>query len=177
VSDAAVKAATGNTWDEWFAILDAAGAAGMSHKQIVAVLREQHSVPDWWTQMVTVQYEQERGLRQKHEKPEGFQVSANRTMAAPVAAAFGAWTDEATRRRWLPDPGFTIRKATPEKSLRITWVDGRTSVEALFYAKGEAKTQVSVQHSNLPDAAAAEAMKAYWGEALDRLKAVLQESS
>ena len=40
MSDRAVQAKTGNTWPEWFAILDAAGAKKMDHKGIVAYLGE-----------------------------------------------------------------------------------------------------------------------------------------
>ena len=52
--------------------------------------------------------------------------------------------------------------------------DGRTTVEALFYEKGRGRGQVSLQHSKLADADEAAAMKAYWGERLDALKALLE---
>jgi hypothetical protein len=42
ISDAAVYARTGRTWQEWFASLDAAGARKLAHKGIVAVLSKQH---------------------------------------------------------------------------------------------------------------------------------------
>ena len=57
--------------------------------------------------------------------------------------------------------------------MRITWDDG-THVDADFYAKGDAKSQVSVQHSKLPDDKAVARLKAYWSESLDRLKALLE---
>ena len=38
MSDAAVQAKTGKTWPEWFAVLDKAGAAKMTHKEIAAHL-------------------------------------------------------------------------------------------------------------------------------------------
>ena len=44
---------------------------------------------------------------------------------------------------------ITIRKATPEV-VRITWSDG-THVDVLFYAKGDAKSQVSIDHHRRPD--------------------------
>jgi hypothetical protein len=40
--------------------------------------------------------------------------------------------------------------------MRITWPDGRTSVEVMFYEKGKAKCQVTVQHKKLSTAAAGE---------------------
>jgi hypothetical protein len=47
-------------------------------------------------------------------------------------------------------------------------------VDVELSAKGDAKSQVAVQHTRLPDAEAAAAMKAYWGDALDRMKAQLR---
>ena len=173
MSDEAVQVATGREWADWFAVLDAAGAQQMSHPQIVAYLTEQHQVGSWWRQMVTVTYEQSRGLRQKHQRPDGYQVSRSKTLPVPVERAFAAWVDEAQRRTWLPDPGFTLRKATPNHSLRITWVDGESSVDVGFSEKGPGKCQVSVGHSKLPDAGQAEAMKEYWGNALERLALVI----
>jgi uncharacterized protein YndB with AHSA1/START domain len=173
-SDERVLAATGKTWAEWLAILDAAGAQSLSHKEIVAVLRDQHGVGPWWQQNVTVTYERARGLRAKHERPGGFQVSVTKTLSVPAAQVYRAWRDGRTRARWYSGPAFTIRKATPDKSLRITWADG-THVDVELYPKGEAKTQVSVQHSTLPSATAAEKQKRFWAVCLAALKAQLEE--
>jgi hypothetical protein len=52
VSDAAVEAKTGKTWQEWLALLDAAGAREMDHKSIAAYLHKQLGVPGWWAQGV-----------------------------------------------------------------------------------------------------------------------------
>jgi uncharacterized protein YndB with AHSA1/START domain len=172
VSDAAVQAKTGKTWAEWFAVLDTVGAAKLDHKGIVAIL-EKHGVDGWWCQMVTVGYEQERGLRDRHQKADGYSVSASKTIAVPVERLFAAWHDAKLRKRWLKE-AITIRKATASKSLRITWADGMTNVEVNLYPKGEARSQVAVQHSKLADAAGAARMKAYWGETLEQLKKVAE---
>ena len=176
ISDEAVSAKTGKTWPQWFAFLDKAGATKWSHKEIVAYLNQEHGVGSWWQQMVTVTYEQARGLRAKHQKPEGFEISGSKTIAVPIATLFKAWFDEKIRRRWLSeaDNGFTIRKATPNKSLRITWIDGRTSIAVDFYAKGNGKSQVALNHGKLKNAKEAAAKKRYWAEQLDRLKNELE---
>ena len=174
VGDDAVREATGRQWDEWFRRLDRAGAKEMAHAAIARHLSEKEGVPDWWCQMVAVGYEQARGLRRKHERPDGFSVSASRTVAVPAERAYDAFADARTRKRWLPDPGFTVRKSTRPKSLRITWVDGTTHVEVNVHAKAKGRSQLSVQHSKLPDAEAAERMRAYWKAALDRLREQLE---
>jgi hypothetical protein len=65
VSDAAIKKSTGKTWDEWFPILDAWGAREKTHTEIARYVSQEHGVPGWWSQSVTVAYEQERGMRLK----------------------------------------------------------------------------------------------------------------
>ncbi len=172
MSDDAVEAKTGKTWSRWFKHLDAAGAKKMTHQEIVAHLRDKHDVRAWWQQMVAVTYEQARGLREVGEKPSGYEISVSRTIDAPVSKAFKAWTDDKTRKQWLPDD-FTVRKSTANKTLRATWNDD-TDVVAAFYPKGASKCQIVAQHSKLKDAKAGAKMKKFWGEALDRLKESLQ---
>src|SRR5262249_13986392 len=93
ISSEAVAKATGKSWDQWHAILDAAGAADMTHQEIVAVLRDEHGVGPWWQQMVTVGYEQARGKRVRHQRPDGFSINRSKTIAATVRAVFAAWKD------------------------------------------------------------------------------------
>jgi uncharacterized protein YndB with AHSA1/START domain len=169
ISSDAVQKATGKTWDAWIKILDNAGGKMMSHKELVAVLGDEHGVAPWWRQMVAVGYEQARGLRVKHQTASGFSVSRSKTLPVPIEQLFGAWKDKRQRKRWLADDGFKIRTATENRSLRITWIDGGTSVEVMFYEKGKAKSQVTVQHSKLKNEKEAARLKEYWGEQLDKL--------
>lgn len=170
ITDAAVRAKTGKGWLEWLAILDQAGAQTMKHKDIATWVYENYrKIDGWWAQMVTVGYEQARGIRAVHQKPNGYEISVGRTIAAPVTMLFKAWNDAHTRNRWLSE-SVTIRKATENKSMRVTWEDNATILSVNFYPKGDAKCQVVVQHTKLPDAHAAEQMKTCWSEALERLR-------
>jgi hypothetical protein len=98
IGSAAVAAKTGKGWHDWFAILDRAKANTWPHKQIASFLYDEQSVPGWWCQMITVGYEQARGLRVKHQKADGFAASASKTIEAPVEKLFDAWNEEASRR-------------------------------------------------------------------------------
>lgn len=173
ISSDAVLKATGKTWDEWLGLLDKAGCKKMSHQEIVAVVSEQFGVGPWWQQMITVGYEQARGLRARHETTRGFSISRSKTLGVPIDELFAAWKDRRKRAGWLADDGFTIRTASENRSLRFTWIDGKTSVEVMFYEKGKDKSQVTVQHSKLKDEKAAAKLKKYWGEQLDALAAQL----
>ena len=175
MSDAAVHAKTGKTWREWFAILDAAGAKEMSHKEIARYLSEAQGVGPWWCQMVTVTYEQQSGRRLTHEKHDGFQISVSRTIGVPLEKLYQAFVTDKARNAWLGETGVHVRKATPKKSMRVIWSDQKTSLELNFYPKGDDKSQVVVQHSKLANASAAAKMKAFWAKALDRLREMLEK--
>jgi uncharacterized protein YndB with AHSA1/START domain len=136
---------------------------------------ERRGLSPWWSQMVTVAYERARGRRQVHEKSDGFSAGVSRTLPFTAAALFAAWSEKSQRARWLSDPCVEVRTAKPDRSLRLTWVDGTSRVDVAFNAKGAARCQVVVQHERLPDAEAVARMKAYWVDALERLRALLEE--
>ena len=165
MSDDAVKAKTGCTWERWVTALDYHGADAWSHRAIADFVHEKYKVPDWWTQMVTVGYERIKGLRDRGQRRGGsYEATKSKVFAVPLARLYRAFSDKRTRSRWLPGVNLAVRTATPNKSMRITWSDG-TSVELWFATKG-AKAQVQIQHRKLADKAGAARMKQYWTERL-----------
>ena len=172
----AVMRATGRPWSEWLAVLDRAGARKMAHKDIALLLSRKFGVPDWWGQMVTVGYEQARGLRAARERADGFAATASRTVHAPVGRLFDAWSDVQSRGRWLLDAPLEVRRSVDGKSMRMTWSAGDSNVDVSFQSRGPGKSQVAVEHARLKSAASARTQKAFWAAALDRLKALLESS-
>ena len=173
-SDEAVKAKTGKVWAEWFKILDKADVKKWAHKEIAAYLHEKQKVAPWWCQMVTVEYERARGLREMHQKAGGdFAASASRTFGIPAAKIYNAWTDEKLRQRWLPGAKIEITTATPGKSIRAKWGE-TTRLSVYFYPKGAEKTQIAVDHMKLASTKESAKMKSYWFNALDRLEKSLR---
>jgi uncharacterized protein YndB with AHSA1/START domain len=173
IGNEALKEKTGKTWREWFEVFDKAGAQTLIHKDIVAIAQSA-GLGQWWAQMVSVGYEQERGLRVPHEKPNGFEISVSKTIDVPVGTAYMMFQDPKMRKRWLREPEVEIRKATMNKSLRITWTDRKTSLSVDFYSKSANKTQVAVQHQKLESAKTARKMKDYWADQLEQLKNLLE---
>ena len=136
VSDEAILKSTGKTWDEWFPILDAWGAREKTHTEIARYVSEEHGVPGWWSQSVTVAYEQARGMRLKYERPDGFSVTASKTIAVPVEVLFDAFVDDARRKEWLTDGSMSLRTAQPGRTARFDWEDGSTRVNVGFTSEG-----------------------------------------
>jgi len=172
IGDDAVRKATGKTWNEWGKLLDKVGCKKMPHKEIAQIVHEKHGVGDWWSQMVTVGYEQLRGLRKPHQMVDGWKSSVSRTIAVPLSRLYGAWADKTQRRQWMGSREIVVRKATKNKSMRITCHD-KTSLEVNFYAKGTGKSQVAVQHNKLKGQSGVAKSKKYWASAMEKMKKVL----
>ena len=173
-SDEIIKARTGCTWERWVKALDRVRAYEWTHRDIARHVHEKYKIEGWWAQSVTVGYERIKGLRAIGQRRSGaWEASKSRTLSAPVDTVFRAFHDPRRRRRWMTGAKPTVRSATPGKSMRMAWPDG-TFVIVGFTAKGEAKSQVAIQHEKLPDQAAATRMKAYWSERLEALSETLE---
>jgi uncharacterized protein YndB with AHSA1/START domain len=172
MSDAAVEAKTGCTWERWVRALDRTKAHEWPHREIAKYIRQTYRVTDWWCQTVTVGYERIKGLRViGQRRGGGYEANKSRTLPLPLGRLYRAFSQKRTRERWLPGVGLTVRSATREKYMRITWPDG-TLVALVFTSKGRGKSQVQVQHGRLPDQAAAARMRTFWGERLAALAAL-----
>ena len=174
VAEETVVAATGRGWQAWFELLDDWEAATRSHTEIARWLREEQGVDGWYSQSITVGYERARGLRAPGERPDGFAVGVSRTIAVPVQRLFDAFANDDLRERWLPGAELRVRTATAPRTARYDWEDGSTRVIVGFEDVGERKSRVALSHERLPDADAADEMKAWWRERLTALKEQLE---
>jgi len=196
VSAEAVREATGRGWDEWFAALDATGAAGLPHGEIVAVIRRGHpAVSGWWQQSITVEYERARGKRVVGQTAgAGFQVGVQRSVAATAEEAWelvttrpdlwlgeGAEVAFAVGERYRVPTGEgasgVVRVVKPGARLRMTWQPegwpAPATLQLTLTASGSGRTVVGAHLEKLPDADAREAMRARWRAALERIAAAL----
>lgn len=172
MSDEAIQRGTGKTWDEWFGLLDAWSGTDQGHTEIARYVHDTHGVEGWWAQGVAVGYERARGMRVRHQQPDGFSVSASKTFPVSVERVFAAFVDDGLRDGWLEPGALRLRTAQPHRSARfevlLSGADG-TRLEVYFTAKSETKASAAVQHSKLPDAESIEPWRAFWKERLVRL--------
>jgi hypothetical protein len=173
LTDDAVRAKTGKDWDEWCKILDRAGARMMDHQEIARWLDREIGLTHWWSQMIAVGYENQRGIRQDHrgEPPaRRYEVTLNKLVGAPREAVWAAWQDRGALARWLPAAEFEVSKKVPPKILHLDWLD-QTRVVVRFYERRE-KTRLVLAHGKLSESEAAR-LHRYWSDALERLKILM----
>jgi hypothetical protein len=91
-----VERATHRSWEDWLRFMDAIGAPELDHQQIaLQVYAELDGTMDrlgWWTQAVTVAYEQHIGRRVPGQRPDGtFQTSVSRSTELGMAPLMEQW--------------------------------------------------------------------------------------
>ena len=194
VTNEAAKAATGKTLDQWFADLDKADGLKLGRREINNRLYAQKIDP-WWCATIAVEYEKHHDVRKKDGLFEGYFVCATKTIAAPPADVFKAWSSGAELSKWfgagakadVKDSGTfqnkdgdkgTFLRVRQNKDLRLTFenpgLSAPTQVDVQFQDKGKGKTGLLVNHTRIQTRAEADGLRAAWGEALDKLKAVCE---
>ncbi len=168
-SDESIERGSGKSWNEWFAILDAWGATEQTHGEIARFVNEEHSVPGWWAQTVTVGYERGRGMRRVNENSTGFYVSVSKTLPIGVKHLSDEFTDPGKLNRWLEPGTLRPRTSQPGKSARFDFRDDDSRVHAYFGSKGKRKATVTIRHERLADEGAVEEKRAFWKERLAHL--------
>ncbi len=175
-SETALHRTTGRDRHEWFAVLDAWGAADHEYREIAAFLTGEHGVSAWWAQKLTVEYEEARGLRDPGVRRDGtFSVTASKSIAAPAERVFAAFVEANERERWLPGVALRERTSQPGRSVRFDWGDGSTRLNVGIERTGNASSEVAVEHERLLDLDAAARQKAYWRDRLTALKRLLED--
>ena len=121
-----VERATGRTWDEWVQFMDAHDAKNLDHHQIaLKVYRELEGTIErlgWWTQAVTVAYEQYIGRRVPGQRPDGtFQMSVSKSTSLGMAELMEQWKDFAAGDATVQEilDVRDVRVSGTER--RITW--------------------------------------------------------
>jgi hypothetical protein len=176
VPDASIRERTGRGWEEWFDLLDAWGAADKTHREIAIWVASQLAIEPlgWNAQAITGSYERARGGRAVGQTPDGFRITAAKTVAVPVEQLYAAFVEPKLRRTWLPDADLQERTATAPRSARFDWNGGPSRLHATFDAKDAHKSTASLNHERLADATERDRMKAYWKERLATLKLTLE---
>ncbi len=175
-SDEVIRERTGRGWEEWFDLLDEAGAAEMTHREMARWLAAEqgNDLLAWNVQAVVGSYERARRGRQVGEHEDGFTVTASKTVAVPIERLYAAFVDADQRARWLPDAELRERTVIEPRSARFDWGDDGSRVHVALTAKSEEKSMAALTHERLPDGKEAARMKAFWRERVAGLKEVLE---
>ena len=119
-----VERATNRTWDQWLQFMAAIGAEDLDHRQIALRVYEELDGTiqqlGWWTQAVTVAYEQYIGRRIPGQRSDGtFQMSVSRSTALGMHELMESWAAFAVQDETV--------QAVVVGDVRISGTDRRTT--------------------------------------------------
>lgn len=179
LSDAKAIEKTGHDLRYWFNVLDKFDALAKGHTAAAKHLRQDHGVPSWYCQGITVAYERARGKRVMNQSCAGtFNVSVTKTVPIDVKKAAKLFSDSKQRRRWAgnSDAGLVAALTAGVKTKGIaTRPDGQarfrykwdgTTIQFYLRPSSSGKTAIAVDHMNLPGPADVERFRARWKAAL-----------
>ena len=192
VSDAKSREKTGHGLDHWFDVLDRFGGAEQGHSALARHLYDDHSVPGWYSQGITVAYERARGVRAVNQRCDGeYEVSVSKVVTAKTADVIKALTDKRVRAGWVKGVDARLVKAlstafdSPGSKGVVVRTDGLgrfrykwgdTTVQLYLLPKAGGKVSIVVTNSKLTDGAMVEERRALWRTALNAVAQLFSRS-
>jgi uncharacterized protein YndB with AHSA1/START domain len=193
VSDENVKKETGKSFAEWWTVLDAFGGPAKGRREIGNHLYGELKVDPWWSATLQVEYERHKGVVEKDGRGKGYTICATKSVKAPPGKCWEALATGVALDAWFgPKNELDLRAGgslsngdgntadvkgvTPGKTIRLVWKDASapgTPVEVKLQPAG-AKTTVMVTHDRLQTREEADGLRAAWGEALERMKKLVE---
>lgn len=162
-SDAVIRENTGRGWDEWCGLIDAWPGHEQGHSAVAAWLVDEHDVPGWWAQNITVSWERITGRRLPNQMADGtFTANRSATIATDLPALREMLLDEDGRAALFPGLDVELRSRPTSKNIRLGLPEGVAEVTTA--PRDDGRVTVTVAHTKLSSPDEVAHWKAFWGD-------------
>jgi hypothetical protein len=167
-TDAVIQDATGRSWDVWVALIEAWPGNRDGHAAVATWLQDEHEVPGWWAQTVTVGWERITGRRLPHQVADGtFTAGKSATIMVDTEVLRDLLLDEDGRDTLFPGMSPELRSRPTSKNVRIGLGGGVAEID--IAPKGDGRARITVAHAKLTSPDDVTAWKQFWGDWLAAL--------
>lgn len=175
-----VERATNRSWDEWLQFMESIDAKSLDHHEIaVKVYYELEGKIEnlgWWTQAVTVAYEQYIGRRIPGQRPDGtFQTSVSKATALGMQQLMDEWVAFAANQPEIEAMAVQEARVGGTEN-RLSWrtkaTDGSV-INVLSEPKANGTASLVVQHMGMESFELNQEAKEKWTEIVARFVAGL----
>ncbi|MCH8274172.1 MAG: SRPBCC domain-containing protein [Armatimonadetes bacterium] len=195
VTDPACKQETGKTFKDWYAWIDKQWPDGPKRRDVTTHLWQKQKMNIWWATTIAVEYERHKKMKKKDGLYEGYSICSTKTFAAPMSRVYEAWTKLDQMNKWIggevsgemkeggtlttgDKERFDVLRLRKNKDLRFDFHHPRfsaiTRIDVMLEDKGNGKSGINVHHKRLQTRAEADSARNTWGEAMSRLKAMIE---
>lgn len=185
-----IEQATGLSWPEWLVFFESVGAKDLTHPQIArhayehivasgvlddtaANARGRQNSSGWWSQNVTVAYEQHIGRRKPGQRADGtYEVSVTKSIGSDMADAFVWWMDMVAGQKEFNGVELDGEPRTSVTPVAHNWrADLADGSKLLVSAslRNSSKAMIAITVQKLSSSKDAEQWRAYWKQFLSDL--------
>lgn len=164
---------TGRSWTEWLTFLDGINARDLSHTEIAKRVKDTGEVTGWWSQSITVAYEQHIGRRLPGQRADGsFEVSVTRKLDGMMDDVMARWAKSMAGREEIGGTAAAKESETSNTGKRCYWrlpLKDKSKVVVITEPKETGKVLLTVVHEKLPSPEAVEQWRAVWKDEVQKL--------
>lgn len=191
VTDEACKAMTGRTMGDWIDALHAHGDLPTKRRDAINWMYAEMNKNLFWPTTVWVEMEKRLDRRAKDGRFEGYNICSTKSIKAPLATVFSAWTTAVASSflgatpdgagNWIDKQGnrAELKRIRENQDLRYTFhtagVEDPTEIDVMF-AEKDGKVGITLNHNRIQTREEADGLRKAWGEALSALKSLLESA-
>lgn len=164
-------------WDDWLKFFKAIDAKDLAHREIAdkvyEKLKDSLENAGWWSQTLTVAYEQHIGRRKPGQRSDGtYEAAVTKTIGNTMDDAMQLWLNFADEGQNFNGVKFDGEPSKTKTSINRHWAvnlaDG-TRVSADANVRSSGKAMISITHSKLKNAGDKDQWHSYWKNIIEKL--------
>ena len=161
-----LETGTGKSWEYWLGFLESIHAGDFPHDEIVSKVNA-HGANAWWSQGITVAYEQHIGRRLPGQRCDGdFSVTVSKTVEGNMDEVLSKWVDAVKDFSELDGVKISREPAVSQTEKWRYWrcgmADGATISVNIQEKPGGQKSMLAINHDKLQQAEEVERWRSFW---------------
>lgn len=170
ISDDRIVEKTGKSWAQWLKIINSFGGKDLTHKEIAQHLSEL-GVSGWYSQMLSVKYEQSIGRRVKGQDSDGtFTKGVGKVVNGELDEVYAKWLETvASLNTYNGQDVLDTRKSESDKwrYWRANMADGTRTVVGIHQQK-PGKVGFAIDQQKCVTKESADQWQDFWREFIDK---------
>ncbi|NLO71258.1 MAG: hypothetical protein GX102_10065 [Porphyromonadaceae bacterium] len=161
-----LETGTGKSWEYWLEFLESINAKELPHDEIARKVHA-HGANEWWSQGVTVAYEQHIGRRIPGQTCDGdFQVTVSKTILGNMDEALEKWVKKVEGITEFDGVKITREPAISQTEKWRYWrcgLEDKSKISVNIQTKpGGVKSSLAINHDKIQEAGGVEKWRAFW---------------